>query len=535
MTDLNATSDASTPSGPWRASALLFLVVTIFSLPQAALMPLLDRDEPRFAEASREMLQSGNFTVPTFNHAPRYAKPPLIYWCQAACFTVLGENALAARLPSVAATAGTAALLLVWGTELGSVCIGTIAGLAYAFCLQTVQQGRVATADGLLIFFMTLTAYAGWKLLVLSRRYYDRNSPSAYHYRQWNGWGAVLALGFAGGFLAKGPEALLPILPLLVTARHSNPLTLWMDTKSFSLLLTEKGHSKQGTTPCFCAIFLLGLFIASFWAIPAYIESHGDYWRIGLSEGIGQRAVTGLQGHGATTFGWYLADLPYYLLFFWLSALPWSPLLVTHRKRLFTGWKPDAAEVYLMLNAGLIFIVFTLMATKLPHYTLPAFPFLTLLLARRWTAAGLHPALPTQLAGGLGLALALLTAVLVPIALANGLTPSPVGSLVQEAQGAITPGTHFALVDFEEPNAIWEMRRATEAYADSIPAEGVISYLNEAGPRAVVLSTARWEQLAGQSDPAWKTFRASGWNTAKGVDTAKGSLALIDLTLVVKE
>ena len=54
------------------------------------------------------MIQSGNYVIPTFNGQPRYAKPPLIYWCQTVCFRVLGENAFAARLPSLLATAGTA-------------------------------------------------------------------------------------------------------------------------------------------------------------------------------------------------------------------------------------------------------------------------------------------------------------------------------------------------------------------------------------------------------------------------------------------
>src|SRR5271163_5337886 len=99
--DLNATSSDSTAPINWRLGLIIFLAVLALSVPQAALVPLLDRDEPRFAEASREMLQNGNFIVPTFNHEPRYAKPPLIYWCQAIAYTIFGENAFAARLPSL--------------------------------------------------------------------------------------------------------------------------------------------------------------------------------------------------------------------------------------------------------------------------------------------------------------------------------------------------------------------------------------------------------------------------------------------------
>jgi len=492
--DLNATSPAfSVPDPFWRRGLLLFLAVLALSAPQAALLPLLDRDEPRFAEASREMLQNGDFIVPTFNHAPRYAKPPLIYWCQAVSFTLFGQNAFAARLPSLLATAATALILFTWGVQLGDKNVGLIAALSYAFCLQTVQQGRVATADALLIFFMTLTAFAGWKIIqpkVCSR-------PRAICF-------IVIALGFAGGFLAKGPEALLPFLPLVWCARDAG----------------------KGVIAGLIVSFIVGLGLVLFWAIPAYIETHGDYWRIGLSEGVGERMVTGLQGHGASTFGWYLLSLPFYLLLFWPGTLPWSPLLVIRRKKLFTAWKPDRTDTYLLLNAALIFLVFSLMVTKLPHYTLPAFPFLALLFARRWISSGLNPALPIKLGSITGIVFAILAVLLIPIAISNHATPSPVGELVLDASDTLTPQTQFALIDFQEPNAIWEMRSVTKAYGQSIPESDVISFLYQPGPRTVILSTALWQRLREDADPSWKTFQARGFNAAKG--------HFIDVTLVVK-
>ena len=506
---MNATSSESSAPGAFlRHGLLLFLAVLALSLPQAALLPLLDRDEPRFAEASREMFQSGNFIVPTFNHAPRYAKPPLIYWCQAVSYTLFGENAFSARLPSLLATAGTALILLAWGIQLGDKNIGLIAALSYAFCLQTMQQGRVATADALLIFFMTLTAFAGWKLIV--------SPPASPSFRSYL-WDTILALGFAGGFLAKGPEALLPLLPLLICARGM----------------------RSSLTPELIGNFVIGLALVLFWAIPAYIETHGDYWRVGMSEGVGERMVTGLQGHGASTLGWYLLSLPLYLLLFWLSALPWSPLLV--RKKLFTEWKPDLADTYLLWNAGLIFVVFSLMVTKLPHYTLPAFPFLALVFARRWISSGLRPALPIKLAAGFGIALALLTAVLVPIAIANHATPSPVGELVRDADGLLKPDTQFALVDFQEPNAIWEMRRVTKAYGQPIPEAEVLPFLNQPGPHAVVLTSSFAQRILdtarSDSDPGWKIFEARGFNAAKINIHAPYYLPIpepLDIILVIK-
>jgi 4-amino-4-deoxy-L-arabinose transferase-like glycosyltransferase len=487
----------SSPPIDWRLGLILFLAMLALMTPQAALLPLLDRDEPRFAEASREMLQSGNLIVPTFNGAPRYAKPPLIYWCQATAYTIFGENAFAARFPSLVATAGTALLLFVWGTRLGRAQIGLGAGLAYAFCLQTMQQGRVATADALLIFFMTLTAFAGWKII----RPKEPGCPRAMCF-------IVLALGFAGGFLAKGPEALLPLFPLLFCAR-------------------EAGSRVIGKL---IASFLLGLAVVLFWAIPAYIETHGDYWREGLSEGVGQRMVMSLQGHGASSLGWYLLGVPlYYPLWFLLGALPFWPLLVIHRKKLFRAWTPDLADTYLILNAGLIFVIFSLMVTKLPHYTLPAFPFLALLLARRLQSVGLSTDAMIKFGWATGIMLALLTLIVVPLAIANQATPSPVGQLVREAHDVLKPDTEFALVDFQEPNAIWEMRRAVKGFGQTIPQSEVLELLSQPTPHAIILTSELWERISLISDystPPWKVFQARGFNAAKGT--------FIDLTLIVK-
>jgi len=502
---LNATSPAPvTPRFLWRTGAIVFLAVLVLSIPQAALLPLLDRDEPRFAEASREMLQSGNYIVPTFNHAPRYAKPPFIYWCQTLSYRIFGESPFAARLPSLLATAGTALLLFLWGSRFGYKTIGLIAAFSYAFCLQTMQQGRVATADALLIFFMTLTGYAGWKLIGLSR-----SDTLPENKRHWNYWGTILAIGFGGGFLAKGPEALLPFVPLMIAARRTGWRTL----------------------VCFLAILLLGMLLVALWAMPAYAETHGDYWRVGMSEGVGQRMVSGLQGHGASSLGGYLLGIPLYLLLFWLSALPWSPLLIIQRRKLFHNWKPDSVDFYLLLNAALVFAVFSLMVTKLPHYTLPAFPFLALFFARRWVGANLNPGLPLKLMAGFGAGFALFALVFIPVAVANHASPSPVGELTRraEAYGLLTPQTEFAVVDFQEPNVIWGMRRIVTGYGQTIPESEVLSFLAQPGPRAVVVSSALWQKLDSLNRAAsipLKTYTTRGFNAAKG--------SFIDLTLVVR-
>lgn len=410
----------------------------------------------------------------------------------------LGQNAFAARLPSLVATAATACLLYTWGVRLGSAAIGLGAAVSYAFCLQTVQQGRVATADALLIFFMTLTAFAGWQSIR------PKNEGMRCHAACYG----VLALAVAGGFMAKGPEALLPLAPLLWCARGEGRAVLLRITASF----------------------MIGLALVSFWAIPALIQSHGDYLKVGLGHDVWDRMAGGdFQGHGTSSVGFYLATLPLYAVLFWVSALPWSALIVLYWRRLFTSWKIDVADLYLILNAALIFIIFSLMTTKLPHYTLPAFPFLALLFARRWKSAGLSSGTPIELgvvAGGL---FALFAVVLIPLGLTNHATPSPIGELVRDAGANLKPDTQFALVDFQEPNAIWEMRSVVTSYGQLVGDEEAVSFLKEQGPRAIILSSDLWRRfhiLPGATDPTWKIYSARGFNAAKG--------EFINLTLVVK-
>ena len=68
-----------------RLTLIACLGVAIYLLGNNA-TSLWDRDEPRFAEAAREMVATGDYVVPHFHGAVRYDKPPLIYWLMAAAY-----------------------------------------------------------------------------------------------------------------------------------------------------------------------------------------------------------------------------------------------------------------------------------------------------------------------------------------------------------------------------------------------------------------------------------------------------------------
>src|SRR5262245_41676235 len=100
-----------------RAGHYLLLLVLAGGLffPSLGTPSLWDIDEGHNVEATREMGESGNWIVPTFNFQLRVDKPALLYWLQLAAFRLVGVNELAGRLPS--ALAALAAVLLTY--ELG--------------------------------------------------------------------------------------------------------------------------------------------------------------------------------------------------------------------------------------------------------------------------------------------------------------------------------------------------------------------------------------------------------------------------------
>ena len=103
---------------------LLFVAVAIIDSLGNNTLPLIDRDEPRFAEASREVRQSGDFVIPRVNGEYRFDKPPLIYWCQVGSAQLFGESDFSVRFPSVLFAAATAVLTTICGARLYGPKIG---------------------------------------------------------------------------------------------------------------------------------------------------------------------------------------------------------------------------------------------------------------------------------------------------------------------------------------------------------------------------------------------------------------------------
>ncbi|MEK0446806.1 MAG: 4-amino-4-deoxy-L-arabinose transferase or related glycosyltransferase of family [Verrucomicrobiota bacterium] len=452
---------------------LLFLGITVFLCLGNGSLPLIDRDEPRFAEASREMMQSGNWVVPTFNNAPRYDKPPLIYWMQVACYRALGDNAFAARLPAALCTALNAILLVVWGTRLAQPAVGLRAAFMFLLCLQVFVHGRAAVADPPMVLFVTAAAWLGWEWMA-----HPQSSRIA----------AGFWLSLALGFLAKGPIAWVPIGMVGWAAwnrrRAGQPvpsLTAWT----------------LGT---------LGmLLLVCLWGIPALTRTGGAFAAKGLGEHVVGRSLIAMEGHGAASILGYLATLPFYFLTLFPSFAPWSfwlPALWKDRQRVHSP-----AFGYLASGVFLVFGIFTLSRTKLPHYTLPCFPLLALTMALWWSKA--KPSfLFRKTAAITAIVFTLVPLLLFPAVRNLSLTEAA----ILRVRPLLTPETKVALVDFQEPSLIWGLRSSIKGYPEMVSEGQVTEWLAQGGPRLCLLTAQAAEKTPGP----WSRDAIRGWNFAKG-------------------
>ena len=502
-----------------RNYALLFLGCVFFHIAGTWSLPLIDRDEPRFAEASREMIERGDYVVPYFNNHLRFDKPPLTYWAQIASYKIFGQNDFAARFPSVIAAALTALSIFAWGSRLriasasqarvGTVRVGWWSAIIFTLSLQTFLHAKAAVADMWLVLFVTLAHWAGYELLRDRLTNSEHRTSNIEHRTSFWWWMFYLSLALA--FLAKGPIGWIPLLTVGLT------MIFLRETPSAHRFAFGRG-------------LLLMLSIVALWGIPALIQTHGQFFVVGIGRHVIGRSLATMEGHGANSLGMYLLLLPFYFVTIFLSFFPWSIKLPWLIRKLLGEKKagitdPDyngnKIDNYLVIGIAIIFVIFTLVKTKLPHYTLPAFPLLALLLARRFTAENAGHFFRNCV---LASASAYLAIALVVPPFVSRLFPAY--QLFQQSRTYLQPDMQFASVDFGEPSLVWYFRSRVHGFLVPLNNRRAADFMQSSGPRFVVLPTSIAGTLFAEHPENWKMFSTHGFNIAKG--------KRVDLTLVLK-
>jgi 4-amino-4-deoxy-L-arabinose transferase-like glycosyltransferase len=485
--------------------------LVLFHLAGTWSLPLIDRDEPRFAEASREMIQRADYVIPYFNNQLRLDKPPLAYWAQVASYRIFGESDFSARFPSAIAAALTALVILAWGCRIGAATVGWWAAIIFTFSLQTFVHAKAAVADMWLVLFMTLSHWAGYEL-ICGRQTSNAQRPTSNIQRRW-WWTFYVSLAF--GFLAKGPIAWIPLLTVLAAIIFARD---WGLGRNFKFL--------RG--------ILLMLAVVAFWGIPALIQTNGEFFAIGIGRHVIGRSLATMEGHGASSFGMYLLLLPFYFVTVFVGFFPWSIKLPWLIRQLRSQKKTGIADSsdsgnkidnYLLTGIAIIFVIFTLVSTKLPHYTLPAFPLLALLLARHWQGAA------TVKNHGSTFRTIATSAACVWVAIALVVPPLvarffPAYQLFRESRAYLQTRMQFGSVEFEEPSVVWYFRSRVQGFLTRLNKKNAVDFMSKPGPRFVIVPTPLVQTLFPNRPQTWRYFPTHGFNIPKGKQ--------VDLALVLK-
>ncbi|EIZ84749.1 glycosyl transferase family protein [Methylobacterium sp. GXF4] len=345
------------------AAALLALCLLLFLPGQISLQPM-DRDEPRFAQASKQMLESGDLVDIRFQGEARHKKPVGIYWAQAAA--VAAGDALGVpdarrqialyRIPSL--IGATASVLLAYWAALAFLPrrLALLAAALYGAGLMLTAEAHLAKTDALLAACATASLGALARVWLASRA--GGTVGRAVFPAFW--------LGMALGILIKGPMVplfvVLPALSLSMAARSGRWLLALRPAAGLALTL---------------------LLVAPWFAAIAW-KSGGAFYAEAVGHDMLAKVGGGAERHWAPPGAYALA---FFATFWPGAAFAAMSLPLAWRTR------REPAVAFLIAAVLPAWLIFEAVPTKLPHYVLPLMPWLAILTALALSRGALDPRL----------------------------------------------------------------------------------------------------------------------------------------------
>lgn len=342
MIAIQISDDAPMKADTRYNTPLLYLLLAAAALSffyNIHMAPLFDLDEGAFSEATREMFLRGDFISTYLNGEPRYDKPILIYWLQAASVALFGINEFAFRLPSALAATAWVAAVFLFVKAVRNTQTAFFAAIMMATALEISVMGKAATADALLNLFITSAMLSGYLFFQSKRR------KHLY----------LMFFFMALGFLTKGPVAvMIPLVVSFIFYALKDDLKSWL---------------KAVFNPAGIALFIA---VAMPWYVAQYLKEgdafiQGFFFKHNIS-----RFQEGMEGH--------TGNLLYYLPVILLGVLPYTTVLIGSLARVREIIKDDL-RLFLALWFAFVFIFFSLSSTKLPHYVVYGYPPLFILMA----------------------------------------------------------------------------------------------------------------------------------------------------------
>ncbi len=349
-------------TGKLSIAAVVLAAIGLYALYFAGLgsYPLVDTDEPIYAQFAKEMAAGEGWVTPHYNGRLWFDKPPLIYWLSGSCIKVLGPSEFACRLPSAVLALG----VLLWLYLLVKHDFGrrtaVLATLVMATCLHQIILARAVVTDMTLLFCLmgAIYAYRRWfdevggarraesrEQGVGDRRPFYSLFPIPYSLR----WMALCGVMTGLGMLAKGPVA--PFLLFVTFFIH-----LWSSGRLRRLIGVDAA---------------VGIAVALIVGLPWYIamlSMYGDAFVQGFIVANNLKRFARPE-HAGVTGGWYwyFQNIPVLLLFFF----PWSVFLPSAILRF---RKENAGARLAAIWVCVVFVFFSLSKTQLVTYIFPLYP-----------------------------------------------------------------------------------------------------------------------------------------------------------------
>jgi 4-amino-4-deoxy-L-arabinose transferase-like glycosyltransferase len=335
--------------GPWAYVALLACCLALF-LPGLTTLPPFDRDEARFAQASKQMLEMNDFIRIKFQDEDRHKKPVGIYWMQALAAKATAMDALwPYRLPSILGAMLAVLLTFHLGRRAFAARSAFLAAALLACSLLLVVEAHLAKTDAMLLASITAMQVALGACYI--RKPQDHPPGWGLWLLFWGGMGlSVLLKGPVGPIIAG-----LTVTALLIADRKSLQPRAWL----------------KGLRPA-AGLLLVTVMVAPWlWAVTA--ATQGTFVADAVTKDLLPKLISGHESHGAPPGLYFLL----FTLTFWPgSLLAWPALAGTWQRR-----SQDRLVRFLWAWIIPAWIMFELVPTKLPHYILPAYPAVALLIA----------------------------------------------------------------------------------------------------------------------------------------------------------
>ncbi len=300
--------------------------------------PLLDPDEPVYAETAREMLQTGDFLSPRIFGDFWYDKPPMYYWLVAVAQFIFGDGEFAARFPAAMMACGTSVMVYVAGTKLFGERAGFWSAMILTSCVQFFYMGKAAVTDTTLLFFMTGALF------------------SFIHKRYW-----LMYVCMALATVTKGPIGI--VFPGAI----------------IFLYLLFMGQLREILRMHVIRGLLLYFVIATPWYYAMYTVHGMEFIETFLGFHNLTRFTTAEHANRVTFW--------YYFPVIILGLFPWTGMLVQAIKASIQDSRIDDMRNLVFLHVWWIFVLlfFTICKTKLVSYILPMFPALAMVIG--WNIA----------------------------------------------------------------------------------------------------------------------------------------------------